>query len=154
MAAERDLADRRRDHPGARLRLVGRGASPRLESIVGQLDTVVTTGFVDDLEAEYGAASLAVVPLRRGAGVKFKTIEALLRGVPVVATPVGAEGIGGPELFSCVTDDPRVLASAVVSALRNPAPVLARARAAQAWAVREYSQEAFERSVRQHYGIA
>jgi glycosyltransferase involved in cell wall biosynthesis len=140
--------------PGARLRLVGRGASQRLESMVGELDSVVTTGFVGDLDAEYAAASLAVVPLRRGAGVKFKTIEALLHGVPVVATPVGVEGIDGPDLFACVTDEPRVLASAMVRVLRDPAPILVRARAAQSWAVREYSQEEFERSVRQHYGIA
>jgi glycosyltransferase involved in cell wall biosynthesis len=140
--------------PEARLRLVGRGASMQLEAIVSERGSVVTTGFVDDLEGEYAAASLAVVPLRRGAGVKFKTIEALLRGVPVVATPVGVEGIDGPDLFICVTDEPDVLASAMVSTLREPGPVLVRAREAQAWAVLEYSQEAFERNVLQHYGIA
>ena len=139
--------------PEARLRLVGRGASKRLDSIVRENDTVVTTGFVDDLEDEYGAASLAIVPLRRGAGAKFKTIEALVHGLPVVATPVGVEGIDGPDLFTCVHDEPDVLAAAMVSALREPAPVLARAREAQAWAVREYSQGAFERNVRHTPGF-
>ena len=142
-----------RSLPDIRLRLVGRGASAELRALVERHDNVVTTGFVDELAAEYVAAWLAVVPLRRGAGVKFKTIEALLHGVPVVATTVGAEGIDGPELFVEVTDNPGVLAAAIVAALRDPGPARDRARAAQKWAVQEYSHVAFEKNVRQHYGI-
>ena len=35
----------------------------------------------------------AISPMRYGAGVKLKTIEALQFGVPIVATSVGSEGI-------------------------------------------------------------
>lgn len=54
-------------------------------------------GFVDDLSAEYASAAVAIVPLQLGAGVKFKTVEAILHRVPVVATTVGAEGVTGFE---------------------------------------------------------
>ena len=37
---------------------------------------------------------VSVAPLRYGAGVKGKVTESLAAGVPVVATPVAAEGIG------------------------------------------------------------
>jgi glycosyltransferase involved in cell wall biosynthesis len=122
--------------------------------MVDILPEVVATGFVEDVDREYDASSLVVVPLRQGAGVKFKTVEALLHGVPVVSTSVGAEGIGGPDLFAGLTDDPGALAAAVVAALRDPAPPRERARAAQEWAAREYSLAAFEENVTRHYGIA
>jgi glycosyltransferase involved in cell wall biosynthesis len=140
--------------PDARLRLVGMGMSDALREMVDILPEVVATGFVEDVDREYDASSLVVVPLRQGAGVKFKTVEALLHGVPVVSTSVGAEGIGGPDLFAGLTDDPGALAAAVVAALRDPAPPRERARAAQEWAAREYSLAAFEENVTRHYGIA
>ena len=68
-------------------------------------------GYVADLEPEYAAAWAVVVPLLQGAGVKFKTIEALLHGVPTVTTSVGAEGVGGADLFAGLTDDARPSAS-------------------------------------------
>jgi len=139
--------------PGVSLRLVGRGASEALGAAVDARTDVSATGFVEDLDAEYAAAHLAVVPLRLGAGVKFKTIEALLHGVPVVTTPVGAEGIDGEDLFAGLTDDPAALAAAMVHALTDRGPARDRARAAQAWAVAEYSLAEFEQNMTRHYGI-
>lgn len=139
--------------PGASLRLVGRGTSEALGAAVDAHPEVTATGFVDDLRTEYANAHLAVVPLRRGAGVKFKTIEALLHGVPVVTTPVGAEGIDGPDLFAGVTDDPAAFARAMIRALTDRDQARTRARAALGWAVGEYSLPAFERSMARHYGI-
>ena len=52
-------------------------------------------GFLSDCElAElYSSIRVAVVPLRFGAGVKGKVIEAIRNNVPVVTTPIGVEGI-------------------------------------------------------------
>ncbi|WP_257728393.1 glycosyltransferase family 4 protein [Aeromicrobium sp. 50.2.37] len=54
---------------------------------------VEVTGFLDSMTDAYFGAAAAVVPLLRGAGLKFKTIQALAMGMPVVSTPIGAEGI-------------------------------------------------------------
>ncbi len=140
--------------PGARLRLVGRDVSDGLAAELAEHGDVTATGFVADLGAEYAAAHVAVIPLRQGAGVKFKTIEALLHGVPVVTTAVGAEGIDGPGLFAAVDDTAAGFARAVVDALTDPAPALARAAAAQTWTIREYSRETFADTLAQNYGIA
>ncbi|MDR0837823.1 MAG: glycosyltransferase family 4 protein [Propionibacteriaceae bacterium] len=71
------------------------GANPPKELIVAAAayPSVTVTGFVDTLDDVYETARLVVVPLRGGAGVKFKTVEALVRGIPLVSTPVGAEGL-------------------------------------------------------------
>ena len=50
-------------------------------------------GPVDDLSGIYDRARVAIVPLRYGAGVKVKALEALEYGVPVVGTAIAAEGI-------------------------------------------------------------
>ncbi len=52
-------------------------------------------GFVTDseLRALYNKCRIVLVPLRYGAGVKGKVIEALYYGAPVITTSVGAEGI-------------------------------------------------------------
>ena len=50
-------------------------------------------GAVRDLGPCYTAADVAIVPLRAGGGTRIKILEAFAHGVPVVSTPVGAEGL-------------------------------------------------------------
>lgn len=140
--------------PDARLRLVGAGVSDALGALVASRPEITVTGYVEDLEAEYAAAWVAVVPLLQGAGVKFKTVEALLHAVPTVTTPVGAEGIDGPELFAACTDDAQALAAGVALAIEHPAQQRGRSAAAQAWARETYGREAFAAAVRSAYGLA
>lgn len=97
--------------------LVVTGANPPANVRRLASDAVRLVGSVEDLGELYGRARLVVVPLRYGAGVKLKTVEALQHGVPVVATSVGAEGIPlGPDVVA-VRDDPAGFADAVVEAL-------------------------------------
>ncbi len=81
--------------PDARLHVVGRGASERLLALAATFGGhVVMHGFVPDLDEVLGRSCALVNVLRFGSGVKIKVLEAFARGVPVVATPVGSEGIG------------------------------------------------------------
>jgi glycosyltransferase involved in cell wall biosynthesis len=57
-------------------------------------DTVRFCGFVDDLAASLSEYDIAVAPLRFGGGTKLKVLDAVAAGVPLVTTPIGAEGIG------------------------------------------------------------
>jgi glycosyltransferase involved in cell wall biosynthesis len=51
------------------------------------------TGYLPELTDAYRGAQLAIAPLLRGAGLKFKVVQAIALGFPVVATRVGAEGV-------------------------------------------------------------
>ena len=51
-------------------------------------------GFVPDLDRYLETIRITVAPLRYGAGVKGKVGNSLRLGVPVVCTPVAAEGMG------------------------------------------------------------
>lgn len=80
--------------PGATLDVIGQGVSERLRAAGTQFgDRVRYLGYVSDLEATLASATAMLVPLVFGSGVKIKVIEALGRGVPVVATSFGAEGV-------------------------------------------------------------
>jgi GT2 family glycosyltransferase len=85
--------------PGARLLVTGVGPPTTVLRTAGP--GIEFVGSVQYLADFYDAIRVVVVPMRFGAGVKLKTIEALQYGVPVVATSVGAEGVP--------VEDPRAL---------------------------------------------
>jgi glycosyltransferase involved in cell wall biosynthesis len=138
--------------PAARLRVAGLGIRPHIAEAASRAG-VELMGFVEDLEPLYDAASAVVVPLRLGAGVKFKVIDALVRGVPVVTTSVGAEGIGGAGLFAGLTDDAAEFANRLCDVLVNAQPYEDRAASARAWARDRYGTEQFRASITAAYGV-
>ncbi len=89
------------------------------------------------------------MPVLQGAGVKFKTVEALFHGVPTVTTTVGAEGVGSSELFAALTDSASSLSAALIHVLEDPANAQPAADRAQEWASSEFSLTAFRSAVAQ-----
>jgi glycosyltransferase involved in cell wall biosynthesis len=78
--------------PGWRLTLAGRDPAPAVLALRGQANVEVT-GTVEDIRPYYGEAIAAIVPLHSGGGTRLKILEAMAAGVPVVSTPLGAEGL-------------------------------------------------------------
>ena len=73
-------------------------------------------GFVSDEELNqfYAECRMSIVPLRYGAGIKGKVVEAMKNGIPVVTTSVGSEGITGCEEFLAVCDDAEAFARKIL----------------------------------------
>lgn len=90
--------------PDIKLYIVGSNAPEKVLNLSSE--NVIIKGFVSDEELNhlYEKCKLAVIPLRYGAGIKGKVIEAMSNGVPIVTTSVGAEGIIGAEKFMCIED--------------------------------------------------
>lgn len=62
-----------------------------------QGDDIPKLSFIDspvDLAEVYKNGAVFINPMLSGAGVKIKTVDAIVQGLPVVSTTVGAEGIG------------------------------------------------------------
>lgn len=98
--------------PWVRLHVTGSRPPEEVVSLGGP--NVVFEGHVEDLASFYDRTRVVIVPIRFGAGVKLKTVEALQHGVPVVSTAVGAEGIDTRGLSAIdVTDDPGQFAARV-----------------------------------------
>lgn len=75
------------------LSIVGSNPTQKIYNLAATDVTVL--GFVSDqyLLELYAQADLVVAPLRFGAGVKGKVVEAIARGLPVITTDVGAQGL-------------------------------------------------------------
>lgn len=104
---------------GERLWLVGSNPSEEVRLLAG--GQVEVTGHVSDeqLLAFYRSSRVAVVPLRIGAGMKGKVIEALHHGLPLVTTPVGAQGLEGLDAVAAVSTDEAVLAQSIRTLLQD-----------------------------------
>ena len=75
------------------------GDRPVRFEAAGRIDPRIETphvtrhGFVEDLDAFLGPDAVMVAPIRTGTGIKTKLLDAFGRGVPVVTTPKGVEGL-------------------------------------------------------------
>lgn len=76
---------------------------------------LIIQGFVSDKELKryYQNCRLSLVPLRYGAGIKGKVVEAMRFGTPVVTTSTGAEGIVDADKVMTIADDGKLLAQRV-----------------------------------------
>ncbi len=79
-------------HPEAELLIVGHSPVPALVA-AGNRPGVTVTGFVDDVRPYLERAAVFAAPLRFGAGIQNKVLEAMAMEVPVVASPLAADGL-------------------------------------------------------------
>jgi sugar transferase (PEP-CTERM/EpsH1 system associated) len=138
-----------REVPAASFWIVGR--QPQREVLaLARPPRVVVTGEVPDVSDWLLRAEVGVAPLRIGAGMQNKLVQAMAAGLPVVATPVANEGIratDGEQLW--LRDDPRAFADAVITLLRDRAARERLGAAARSFVERHWTWEAhFEAQLR------
>lgn len=108
----------RRTIPDVQLLVVGRASDEVLA--LGQVEGVEVTGFVPNIEDALSRADAIVVPLRQGSGTRIKIIEAWAHHLPIVATTIGAEGLGMVDgRDGLLADSPEAFADAVVRVLTD-----------------------------------
>jgi glycosyltransferase involved in cell wall biosynthesis len=103
--------------PEARLLIVGADPPPAVLAL-GELPGVSVTGTVPDVRPYYRQALAAIVPLRTGGGTRLKILEAMAAGVPVISTPLGAEGLAvtpGRDILIAGPDDAEAWANQLQS---------------------------------------
>ena len=133
--------------PGAHLSIIGSNPTARVQALAADGIAVFANVTDRELAAAYDRARVAVVPLRCGAGVKLKVVEALRGGVPLVTTPVGAQGLEGLAAVAAVEDDAASFAAAVVALLRDDGLWEARSLAQVAYARAHFSRAALRESL-------
>ena len=88
--------------PGATFRIVGSEPAEDVQALARQ-PGVQVTGAVDDIRPYLWNSAVSVAPLLTARGVQNKVLEAVAAGLPVVITPIVAEGIPAEVLPACVT---------------------------------------------------
>lgn len=126
------------------LTIVGSKATPAILSLAS--NSIDVAGFVTDdrLAQLYDETSLVIAPLRYGGGVKGKVIEAMAKGIPLVSTPIGAQGLHTPEVMMFLASDADEFADAVISALTDRSDAQTRARKAWDYVRSHYSMQTLE----------
>lgn len=125
---------------GARLHIVGAHLPA---SVLGNANpNIVVTGYVPDVSLYLEQASLVVIPLRLGGGMRVKTLEALAAGKAVVASARAVEGldvVDGQHLILAESDEEFV--AAIKELLHNPEKRKALGAQARDWASANLSWE-------------
>jgi hypothetical protein len=91
------------------------------KQIEGSFPNVRLLGRVANLEPEYGATQVCLVPLLAGSGLKIKLVEAMSYSRACVSTSVGIQGL--PEIVGSavlVADTAEDFAAAIHTLLTNP----------------------------------
>lgn len=128
--------------PLARLLIVGRKPES-LASYSLKPPGVEFAGFVDNLDDVYAQADIMCCPILFGGGTRVKIVEAAVYGVPVVATPVAAEGLSfaSPEEI-VLAPGAAELAAQCVALLNDPARAQRIGLAARRKAAENYDRDA------------
>jgi len=144
----------RRAVPGSALHIVGARLEPAGCALAGECVHLHADVSRDDLEIHLAAARVAIVPLRAGAGVKLKVVEALHAGLPLVTSPVGAQGLPGLGAVADIAGSAEAIAAAAIRLLRDDGLWRRRSRAGQAYAMARFSPDAQRDALLAALGIA
>ncbi len=139
--------------PGVELQLVGSNPTPQVLALAGAGITV--HGYVDNgtLNSLYASSRVVVAPLRFGAGVKLKVLEAMQQGTPLVTTMVGAQGLPGLEQVIAVADESHRLADAIVALLEDDARWRSVSAGGREYVRQHFSHDTMATALRQALGI-
>jgi glycosyltransferase involved in cell wall biosynthesis len=102
----------------SKLWIVGKNITDRIKSLASA--EVEVTESIPDIRDAYRSSSVLVAPIKGPGGTRLKILEAMASSLPVVTTPIGAEGLGledGKEAL--IRTSERELAEAAVNILRD-----------------------------------
>ena len=103
--------------PQARLQLVGKNPPDWMRALANE--HIEVSGHVADVKPYLARGTVFVCPLRIGAGLKNKVLEALAMGIPVAATPLSVDGIRVKHGESAWIADADDMAAGVLRLLRD-----------------------------------
>lgn len=125
--------------PGVKIHVLGSNPPKEVQALASS--DLIIEGFVTDeqLDAFYRESRISLVPLRYGAGIKGKVIEAMRNGTPVVTTPTGAEGIKDAESVMAVEETAEALAKRIAGLYNDEAALTELSRRSVDYVKKNYS---------------
>jgi len=117
LLTERIMPEIWRQMPGAQLQLVGNNPPEWMLNLADS--RVLVTGRVPDVQPYLARATVFICPLRMGAGLKNKVLEALAMGIPLVATPLSVDGINVEDGESAIIAEAKDIAAAALRVLSD-----------------------------------
>jgi GT2 family glycosyltransferase len=134
--------------PDVSVTIIGGSVPPEVEELASS--RVDVKGWVADLEPALSASRTMVVPVRYGAGVKGKITQGLAAGLPIVTTPVGAEGLDAEDGENMlIADDASGLAERIVRLAEDDALWQALSRGGRELVAKKCSSQVLDERLRE-----
>jgi len=81
-------------YPNIKFYIVGANPTKKIEKEVKKYSqNIILTGYVKDFKSYISKTNIFIAPIYFGTGIKTKILDAMALGLPVVTTPIGAEGL-------------------------------------------------------------
>jgi GT2 family glycosyltransferase len=127
--------------PDVKLLIVG--SNPAAEIIQLRSDNIELMANVSETQLKniYSQCRIQIAPLRAGAGIKGKIIESMYRGLPVVTTSIGAEGITDNNDVIAIADDEKTFAHKVIHLYNDEQLLIKRSQAGIEFCKLYFSEE-------------
>ncbi len=110
----------RKKLPKAQMHIYGAYASQKVTQLHNEREGFLIKGFAKDVNVVMQQAKICLAPLRFGAGLKGKLVDAMQNGLPCGMSSIAAEGMFGsldPNGF--IEDDPELFAKKTVDLYTN-----------------------------------
>lgn len=121
-----------RGHPSIELHIYGSYPPPKATALNNPKTGFLIKGWADDAYAVMQSARLCLAPLRFGAGIKGKLLDAMVCGTPSITTPIGAEGMTkGEDWPGIIADRDDAFIDACVELYTDPIAWQKKQQAAQ-----------------------
>jgi len=127
--------------PQTHLYIVGNGSDKFLKDL--ESDAITVTGRVESTLPYLKHADVALAPLLfEAAGTKYKVLEAAICEIPIVATPVGAEGLPtGYHKYLRVCTGAEEFASGILETIEKDASAMERLNEFKRYIARDFGLE-------------
>ncbi len=125
------------------IEIIGENLPPPLADRIKKFDRsfLQWLGYVENLDSVFDDRSILFVPLRIGGGTRLKILETMCRGVPVLSTQAGKEGIGCKDDAIMVFRDGASLKDHLDQILQNSTRMFEVAKNAFDYIKKEHSYE-------------
>ena len=136
-----------KEYIDAELRIVGRHLSSRLKNQITKVGGQVAEN-VSDISVEYRNADILVAPHGISGGTKFKMLEAMSSGLPIVTTSAGAAGLDlVPNKHYLLAESASDFVNQVRSLWENKTRTTQIARAARAHVEKNFTWDAIAKKL-------
>ncbi|WP_417507158.1 glycosyltransferase family 4 protein [Marinomonas gallaica] len=95
----------RKQLPQAKLMIYGAYPPPKATQLHNEKDGFLVKGWAEDAQKVIANAKILLSPIRFGAGIKGKLVEAMQVGTPSITTSIGAEAMHGALPWNGVVTD-------------------------------------------------
>ncbi|MDQ3008142.1 MAG: glycosyltransferase family 4 protein [bacterium] len=134
--------------PNARLWIVGNAPTQEVLEFQHKDTSITVTGGIPDIRDAFCNADVLLAPVFSGKGTRYKILEAMASGTPIVATPTAVEGLGVTNNVEVLTSETAEgLAKLTISLLEDKQQRLRLAKKGRAFVTGQYDWEGISKKL-------